>query len=118
MQVAVTRMAERANEHVVFDAHIMNKAQEFGGIVDGNHHVHRVEMLGFGLDYREKRAARRPYRRLVSAGCSITSVSKDTRFFANFGQRFGTLQNLVLVVAIERDQDTCAAFDCRRPPWG
>lgn len=66
-------------------------------------------MLGFGLDYREKRAARRPYRRLVGWMLDNERI-KGTRFFANFGQRFGTLKNLVLVVAIERDQDICTAF--------
>ena len=35
---------------------------------------------------------------------------KGTRFFANYGQRFGTLKNLVLLIAIERDQDICTAF--------
>lgn len=84
MQVAVTRMAERANEHVVLDARIMNKAQEFSDFIDGDHHVHFIEMLGFCLDYREKRTARRPYRRLVGWMLDNERI-KGTRFFANFG---------------------------------
>ena len=91
MQVAVTRMAERANEHVVLDTHIMNKAQEFSDFIDGDHHVHLIEMLGFGLDYREKRAARRPYRRLVGWVLDNERI-EGARFFANFGQRFGALK--------------------------
>ena len=66
-------------------------------------------MLSFGLDYREKRAARRPYRRLIGRMLDNERV-EGARFFADFSQRFGALENLILVVAIERDQDICAAF--------
>ena len=102
-------MTEGANANAVLFADLMHVLQEFSNLVYGNNHVHFIEMLGVGLDYRKECAAGSPY------GTLVVRVGKNQRvecakLVADFCQRFCTLEDFVLVVTVKGYQDIRTNF--------
>ena len=109
MKVAVASMTEGANANAVLFADLMHVLQEFSNLVYGNNHVHFIEMFGVGLNYRKECATGSPYGTLV-VGVGKNQRVECAKLGADFCQRFCTLEDFVLVVAIKGYQDIRTNF--------
>ena len=116
MQVAVARVAERADSHVQVGSDAVDVVQELGDLVGGDDDVHLVEQFRIVLDDGEERAARCPDR-LLLGGLVHHERVVGAVLHAHLEQLLGALEDLVGIVAVQRDQDVGAhlfALDVRR----